>query len=76
MDDFKSAERRSNRIQIRLSTPELNYIKIKAKAKGFDSVSHLLRFSALKGDIVIETKIIETNKLVKEILEIIKNQEK
>ena len=57
---------------MRVSTPEFDELKIKLKSRGFKSISDFLRFIAFEHNIIIETKIIETNKIVKEIFDIIK----
>ena len=63
-----------HRFELGLSTPEFEELKMRAKSRGFSSVSQLLRFMALKNDIVIESKILETNKIIKEILDILKEK--
>ena len=75
IDDSIIAGKRSCRMQLRLSTRELETLRIKSKSKGFSNASQLLRYMTLQYDIVIETKILETNKLVREILEILKEKE-
>lgn len=73
MDNLRINAKR-NRFELRLSTYELEELRLKTKARGFATVSALLRHMALKHDIVMETKIIETNKIVRELLDIIKEK--
>jgi hypothetical protein len=61
--------KRTKMFQIRFSTPEFEEIKTKVKSKGFGTVSTFLRYMALEHEIMIESKILETNRIVKEIIE-------
>ncbi|HAZ28711.1 MAG TPA: hypothetical protein DCY48_02965 [Candidatus Magasanikbacteria bacterium] len=63
--------KRNNILQVRLTTPELEDIKSRAKERGFESISEFFRYVVINS-INIENKVIETNNNVKEILKIIK----
>ena len=54
---------------MRISTPEHEELKIKVKSRGFKTMSEFLRYIAFEHNIIIENKIVETHKIVKEILE-------
>jgi len=64
--------KRTHYLRVRVSTPEHEELKIKVKSRGFRNISDFLRFIAFEHNIVIETKIIETHKIVKEILDKLK----
>lgn len=68
--------KRNNIFQVRLTTPELEDIKVKAQASGFETISDFFRHIVLSYNTSIEAKIDNTNKNVKEILKILKNNKK
>ncbi|MFA4886968.1 MAG: hypothetical protein WC595_02040 [Candidatus Nanoarchaeia archaeon] len=67
--DHPSYLKRTNIFQVRLSTPELEQVTLKARARGFETVSDYFRYIVFHYDLVIEQKIIETNAITKKILE-------
>ena len=75
-EELRLKPKRSVRFQVKLSTPELEMLKDKTIERGFTNISQMLRFLALEYNEVIETKIIETNRMVKEILNNLKEKEK
>lgn len=68
--------KRTTLLQVRLTTPEFEHIKGKARERGFESISDFFRHMVFWYDVIIEGKISETNKTVKEIHEIIKTKNK
>lgn len=72
IDSVKPNYKRTSYIRMRISSLEHEELKIKLKSRGFKSISEFLRYIAFEHNIIIEQKIIETNKIVKEILEKIK----
>ena len=70
-----SYAKRTNIFQVRLSTPELEKLKVKASEKGFDTLSDFFRNSVFCYDTAIEQKIIETHKMMSKVLEILEKKE-
>jgi len=58
-------------LKFRVTLGQLEQVKDKAKIKGYVTLAAYLRDLALQGNDFIESKIIETNYLVKKILEVL-----
>ncbi|MCR4323816.1 MAG: hypothetical protein NUV37_02520, partial [Nanoarchaeota archaeon] len=63
----------TNDIRIRVSKSQREVINNNARVRGYANISSYMRDLALKEDRIIESKIIETNQKVKEILEVLQN---
>mgnify|MGYP001558369815 CR=1 FL=1 len=57
-------------ITFRVSAEEHERIKNEAKSQGYSAVSSYIRELALKRNLFIETKILETNTLIKKMMEL------
>lgn len=73
MDNIRLNTKKTIIWRIRVSPYEAEQIKERAKARGYAETSTFIRNLALENSLVIESKINETNKNVREILDIIKN---
>ncbi len=60
-------------IRVRMSKTERETITENARAKGHSHISSYIRDLALKKDRILEEKILETNQMVKKILEAMQN---
>ena len=67
--------KKSNHFKMRLSTPELEEMKKQADMRGFKSIASFLRHMALERNIMIEQRIIETNRIVRELKEMMHQEE-
>lgn len=61
-------------LQIRVTRDQLDRIKLNAQAKGFNGVAGYIRYTCLEYNQHAEAKIIENNKILKEIIGIIKQK--
>lgn len=61
-------------VQVRLTIDQHNTIKAEAKANGFHHLSDFIRWRTLQKGPFIEKKVIETHKLIREILDNIHDQ--
>lgn len=60
---------KANIIRFRVSSEEHDRIKNEAKTSGYVTISSYLRELVLKRNLLIETKILETNHLVRKLIE-------
>ena len=74
IDGVQPSYKRTNIFQVRLTTPELEEIKNKARERGFETISDFFRYTVLSYNMNLEMKINDTNNKVKEILKIIKEK--
>jgi len=57
----------SRDIRVRVTKDQLDRIKLNAQAKGFKSISSYMRYLCLEYNQHVESKIIETNKILKQM---------
>jgi hypothetical protein len=54
-------------IRVRVTKDQLDRIKLNSQAKGFKNISSYMRYLCLEYNQHVESKIIETNKMLKEM---------
>ncbi|MDP3639592.1 MAG: hypothetical protein Q8R53_00105 [Nanoarchaeota archaeon] len=60
-----------NRVYLRLANDEYERVKINSRVKGFSHVSEYLRSVALEQDAFFQEKVIQIDRNVKKILELV-----
>jgi len=65
---------RNTEVRMRITKDQLDRIRMSMQAKGFKTLSGYMRYSCLEYNQYLEAKILENNKLLKEIISIIKQK--
>jgi len=66
----------SRDIRVRVTKDQLDRIKLNAQAKGFKNISSYLRYLCLEYNQHVESKIIETNRILREVAETVKDKDR
>lgn len=65
---------KNKQLIIRVTNDQFDRIRLNAQAKGFKTITGYIRYTCLEHNQNVESKILENNKILKELAEVIKNK--